>query len=119
MPMGPRCGPATCAENMAASPKTAMRPRPNGMAAPCDSPFPGAVGVVASNCQATRGSSTVVPAPSVMSARPGAATRKACPVNATTESTRSAVVRPSVIGCDAREPSARLYLMMLFVRVES
>ena len=102
IPIGRRCGPETCAENIAASPNTAMRPRPRVNVAPCHKPSASTRGVASLNFQASLGKSSTVPGARTSRGVAGPITRKASPVNVLTESIRSRAPRPRVIGWSPR-----------------
>ena len=106
IPIGRRSGPDTCAENMAASPKTATRPRPNVIAAPWSIPSAAMRGVASLNSHALLGNSSTVSG----SRRRGLTlplARNAWPTKLVTRATRSPAFRPRVIGWFDRDPSLR------------
>ncbi|SVA15727.1 uncharacterized protein METZ01_LOCUS68581 [marine metagenome] len=113
MPIGERSAPATCAENIAASPNAATWPVPWCRTAPCNQPTAASCGVVSVNCAATLGRRTTTSSPMTNSGSIGVLGwgRKAWPVNVVTLSMRSPADRPLVIGWDLKEPSARVKII--------
>jgi hypothetical protein len=100
IPTGNACAPASCAENIAASPKTATRPRATSSSAPCDQPDTSVRGVFSSNAHASCGLSEYAPCRNVSSEVARSGTRNAWPVNVATES----ICSPNVAAGSVRAP---------------
>ncbi len=109
MPTGILAGPVTCAVNIAASPKTAIRPFPSRFTPPWVQPAAACRGVRLSISQGISGMKTTAPGPrSSSGVNPPAG--KADPTKLVTESTPSSAPPPS--GPSASVPRARLNTML-------
>ena len=108
MPALTCCGPASCAENMAASPQTTTLPLPQVIKAACDHPLISVKVVDASKTQAVSESSRVLPSGKVRIEEASGGRVKACPVNDTAVSTVSPSLRPRVMMLSPRVPSLRM-----------
>src|SRR5205085_4670163 len=84
IPNGSRFGPSTCAENIAASPKTATRPLPTRSTDPWNQPVTGIRGELVSNIQKFVGVKETTPGAKISNGSPPLSTRNADPVNVAT-----------------------------------